>query len=80
MRFVGKQPKIWRVVRSLAVAARLGALDREFFIKMGGPKVHEHSVEKLLAIGLWRTASLQSRLGWGSYGATGNFFVTMMGR
>jgi hypothetical protein len=40
-RSLEKQPKIWRNVRSLAVAARLGQairLNREFFITIGGPQ------------------------------------------
>jgi hypothetical protein len=47
-RSLEKQPEIWRIVRSLAVAAPLAVvrLGREFFITIGGPQVHGHSVEK----------------------------------
>ncbi len=47
-RSVEKQPKLWRMLRSLAVAARLGdvPLDGGVFITIGAPQAHGHSLEK----------------------------------
>jgi hypothetical protein len=80
LRSLEKWPKIWRNVRSLAVAAQLAVvrLDREFFITIGGPQVDERSVEKTLGNGAvaYRSLPVAARLAtvrnW-------RFFITMGG-